>query len=61
MSIERILERFYKMENIHHYFSNEEKGKLIHIKSKRILEIDKKLDDFFDEIKQKRSLEIKNK
>ena len=48
MSVERILERFYIMENIHHYFSNEEKGNLRQIKSKRSFEIDKKLDDFFD-------------
>ena len=51
MSIERILERFYKLENVFHYFSIEKKRKLRHIKNKRILEIDKKLDDFFDEIK----------
>ena len=61
MSIERILERFYKLESVYHYFSNEEKRKLRHNKNKRILEIDKKLDDFFDEIKSKRNLEIKNK
>lgn len=48
MSIERILERFYKIENVYHYFSNEEKRTIRHIKSKRILEIDKKLDDFID-------------
>jgi len=51
MSIERILERFYKLESVFHYFSIEEKRKLRHIKNKRILEIDKKLDNFFDEIK----------
>ena len=61
MSVERILERFYIMENIHHYFSNEEKGNLRQIKSKRSFEIDKKLDDFFDEIKKKNNLKIKNK
>ena len=61
MSIERILERFYKLEIAYHYISNEEKRKLRHIKNKRILEIDKKLDDFFDEIKTKRNHEIKNK
>ena len=53
MSIERILERFYKLEIAYHYISNEEKRKLRYIKNKRILEIDKKLDDFFDEIKAK--------
>ena len=55
MSIERILERFYRLESAYHYFSNEEKRKLRHIKNKRILEIDKKLDVFFDEIKQSES------
>jgi len=53
MSIERILERFYKLEIAYHFISNEEKRKLRYIKNKRILEIDKKLDDFFDEIKAK--------
>ena len=41
MSVERILKRFYKLENIYHYFSNEEKEKYNITKNKRFKEINK--------------------
>ena len=53
MSIERILEKSYIIENVYHYFSDEEKIKLRNIKNNRILEIDKKLDDIIAQIKNK--------
>ena len=60
MSIERILERFYNLEKINYYLSNEEKRKLKHIKNKKFLEIDKKIDEINDEIVKEEKSENKN-
>ena len=60
MSIERILERFYNLEKINYYLSNEEKRKLKHIKNKKFLEIDKKIDEINDEIAKEEKSENKN-
>ena len=56
MSVERILKKFYKLENIYHYFSNEEKEKYIIKKNKRFKEI----NQYIYEIKRDYSL-IKEK
>jgi len=52
MSVERILKKFYKLENIYHYFSNEEKEKYSITKNKRFKEINK----YIYEIKRDYSL-----
>ena len=58
MSVERILKRFYKLENIYHFFSNEEKEKYNITKNKRFKEINK----YIYEIKKDSSLiKIKDK
>ena len=60
MSIERILERFYNIEKKNYYLSNEEKRKIKTIKNKKILKIDKKIDEMNDEIAKEEKSENKN-
>jgi len=60
MSIERILERFYNIEKINYYLSNEEKRKIKRIKNKKFLEIDKKIDEINGEIIKEEKSENKN-
>jgi len=60
MSIERILERFYNLEKINYYLSNEDKRKIKRIKNKKFLEIDKKIDEFNGEIAKEEKSENKN-
>ena len=50
LSIERILERFYNLENIYYFISNEEKETLNIIKNKRLTEIDKYIDNINKDI-----------
>ena len=61
ISIERILERFYNLEKINYYLSNEEKRKLKHIKNKKFLEIDKKIDEINGEIEIAKEEKSENK
>ena len=60
ISIERILERFYNLEKINYYLSNEDKRKIKRIKNKKFLEIDKKIDEFNGEIAKEEKSENKN-
>ena len=61
ISIERILERFYNLEKINYYLSNEEKRKLKHIKNKKFLKIDKKIDEINGEIEITKEEKSENK
>ena len=61
ISIERMLERFYNIEKINYFLSNEEKRKLKYIKSKKYLEIGKKIDEINgEEITKEEKSENKN-
>ena len=61
MSVERILKRFYKLENIYHYFSNEEKEKYNIIKNKRFTEINKYIYEIKRESKKNSTKTSNNK
>ena len=61
MCIERILKRFYKLENIYHYFSNEEKEKYNIIKNKRFTEINKYIYEIKRESKKNSTKTSNNK
>ena len=52
MSIEKILERFYIIENLYYFLSSEERHKLMPIKNKRFKEIYKYIHEINNEIKK---------
>ena len=55
------MERFYNLEKIKYYLSNEEKRKLKFVKSKKYLEIDKKIDEInAEEMTKEEKSENKN-
>ena len=60
MSIERIMERFYSIENMQYYISNQKKKKLKNNKIKKCLQIDKTIDEVNDQIAKEEKLEKKN-
>ena len=60
MSIEKILERFYILENLYYFFSSEEKHKLRPIENKRFKEIFKYLHKINNEIKNDNKNSKKN-
>ena len=61
MSIERIMERFYSMENMQYYLSNQKKRKLKNNKLKnKSLQIDKTIDEFSGQISKEEKLKNQN-
>ena len=51
LCVEKILERFYNIEKIYHFFINKEKGKIESLKIKRFKEIKKYIDEISNETK----------
>ena len=51
LCVENILERFYNIEKIYHFFRNKEKGKIESLKIKRFKEIKKYIDEISNETK----------
>jgi len=60
MSMEKVLEQFYTIENIQYYLSNQKKRKLKNNKIKKCLQIDKTVDEFNGQIEKEKKLENKN-